>query len=205
MKRREAITGMIGGGLGALTPSALHAERPVHGHPAGPAAVDPARPAAEAGSWAPAFLSAHQSATLEAVAEHLVPRSTEAGVHRFVDKLLAIETQATQRRFLESLSAFEATSLQQSGKPFLALSAAERDAVLDTLSARPAPPPDPASQAPGSPLRGAEPLPVSHFTNVKTWVSRAFYSSEIGMRELGWTGNSFFGAFPGCTHPGGHD
>ena len=33
----------------------------------------------------------------------------------------------------------------------------------------------------------------------------AYYSSEIGMRELGWTENRFFASFPGCTHPGGHE
>lgn len=30
------------------------------------------------------------------------------------------------------------------------------------------------------------------------------YSSEIGMREPGWTDNPFHAEFPGCTHPDGH-
>jgi hypothetical protein len=201
MDRRKAITGMIGGGLGALAPSRLLAEHPVHRHLANTAAVDAARQAAEATDWTPLFLSAHQSATLEAVAERIVPGSTKARVNRFVDKLLAIETRDTQKRFLESLSAFEAVALQQSGRPFRALDPAAQDAVLETLSTRKAAAPAPPAAPSGRPA--AQPVP--DFNNMKTWVSGAYYSSEIGMRELGWTGNSFFGAFPGCTHPDGHD
>ncbi len=197
MNRRKAIAGMIGGGLGALAPGRLSAEHPVHRHLADTAAIDAARKAAEAADWTPVFLSAHQSATLEAVAERIVPGSTKARVNRFVDKLLGVETRETQRKFLEALSSFDAVALLQSGKPFLRLPATQQDAVLETLSTRPAPAQDSAAK-PG-------PDPASHFKNVKTWVSGAYYSSEIGMRELGWTGNSFFAAFPGCTHPGGHD
>lgn len=42
------------------------------------------------------------------------------------------------------------------------------------------------------------------FEHLKGWIVGAYYSSEIGMRELGWTGNVFFASFPGCEHPGGH-
>jgi hypothetical protein len=35
-------------------------------------------------------------------------------------------------------------------------------------------------------------------------VSGAYYSSEIGMQELGWTGQMFFDKLPGCDHPDGH-
>jgi hypothetical protein len=191
--RRTAIASMIGGGLGALAPSALGAEHPVHRHLANPAAVDAARETAAATDWTPAFLSAHQSETLEAVAERVVPGSTAARVNRFVDKLLALEPREKQRQFLESLSAFEGESLRQFSRPFLRLTVPERDAVLAALATRPAP------QASGA---GTDPAP---FDNLKGWVSGAYYSSEIGMRELGWTGNVFFMGFPGCTHPDGHD
>ena len=43
-----------------------------------------------------------------------------------------------------------------------------------------------------------------HFDLLKGWIAGAYYSSEIGMRELGWTGNVVFAEFPGCQHPGGH-
>jgi hypothetical protein len=32
----------------------------------------------------------------------------------------------------------------------------------------------------------------------------AYYSSEVGMKELGWTDENYFAGFPGCEHAGGH-
>jgi hypothetical protein len=43
-----------------------------------------------------------------------------------------------------------------------------------------------------------------HFENLKGWISGAYYSSEVGMRELGWTGDRVFASFPGCEHTEGH-
>jgi hypothetical protein len=43
-----------------------------------------------------------------------------------------------------------------------------------------------------------------HFELLKGWISGAYYSSEIGMRELGWTGQVMFAEFPGCPHPEKH-
>jgi hypothetical protein len=43
-----------------------------------------------------------------------------------------------------------------------------------------------------------------HFENIKGWVSGAFYSSEFGMKELGWTGQVAWDGLPGCTNPDGH-
>jgi hypothetical protein len=40
-----------------------------------------------------------------------------------------------------------------------------------------------------------------HFDHLKGWIASAYYSSEIGLKELGYTGQMFFQAFPDCTHP----
>jgi len=39
-----------------------------------------------------------------------------------------------------------------------------------------------------------------HLRNLKGWISGAYYTSEQGLKELGWTGNMAFDSFPGCTH-----
>jgi hypothetical protein len=39
-----------------------------------------------------------------------------------------------------------------------------------------------------------------HFDTLKGWISGAYYSSEAGMRELGWTGTVMHEKFPGCEH-----
>ena len=41
----------------------------------------------------------------------------------------------------------------------------------------------------------------AHFENLKSWISRAYYNSEIGMKELGWSGNVFHDDLEGCPHP----
>lgn len=46
--------------------------------------------------------------------------------------------------------------------------------------------------------------PHAPFKEIKGWVVGAYYSSEIGMRELGWTGNMFHTEFPGCRHAERH-
>jgi hypothetical protein len=73
------------------------------------------------------------------------------------------------------------------GKPWIAITASEQDALLHDASTADA----------SSPIR-------THFENLKEWIVGGYYSSEIGMRELGWTGNVVHPAFPGCTHPDGH-
>jgi hypothetical protein len=51
---------------------------------------------------------------------------------------------------------------------------------------------------------GRNPTLRDHFENIKTWVRGAYYSSELGMRELGWTGRVFYEKMPACQHPDGH-
>jgi hypothetical protein len=62
------------------------------------------------------------------------------------------------------------------------------------------------SDAKPSPAKSvaSEPTPYDHFQNLKTWIVGAYYSSEFGMRELGWTGMLFFENYPGCQHLDGH-
>jgi len=38
-----------------------------------------------------------------------------------------------------------------------------------------------------------------HFDNLKGWVSKAYYSSEIGLRELGWSDSYFYDSLPECN------
>ena len=61
--------------------------------------------------------------------------------------------------------------------------------------------PSNSSNVPGGPIRVTL---RDHFDNLKGWISGAYYSSEVGMRELGWTGQVMFESFPGCEHPDGH-
>jgi len=142
--------------------------------------------------FTPAFLDKHQFATLELLAEQLIPRSTEARVAPFLDSLLSVSTSENQRRFLNSLGGFEQFAVQRHQTAWKALTAAQRHALLTE-----------ASTAAAS--DGAVSI-RDHFNDMRSWVSGAYYSSEIGMRELGWTGQMVFTRLPGCEHTDGqHD
>ena len=69
--------------------------------------------------------------------------------------------------------------------------------AMDPSAARTGAPPAPGSDDSPPNLR-------DHFENLKGWVSGAFYSSEFGMKELGWTGQVMRESYPGCEHTDGH-
>lgn len=188
MRRREALQTLLGGvGAGLALPSLAEAQHPVHQHLASPAVVEQAQQKAAVAGYTPEFLDAHQLKTLEALAETIVPGSTPARVAPFLDQLLAVEAADNQRAFLGALGAFDMAAIAKHGKAWVAISAQEQDALLREASIA-----DPKSAMGG------------HFQNLKDWIAGGYYSSEPGMRELGWTGNMFFQELPGCTHPGGH-
>jgi hypothetical protein len=186
--RREALQALLGGvGAGFALTSIVEAQHPVHEHLASPASVEHAQQKAAVAEYTPEFLDKYQLKTLEVLAEAIVPGSTAARVAPFLDQLLAVDSAQSQRQFLGALGAFDMAAIAQHGKGWNALSASEQDALLRGASTADA----------KSVMRG-------HFQNLKGWIVGAYYSSEPGMRELGWTGNMFFAELPGCTHPGGH-
>jgi hypothetical protein len=149
--------------------------------------------------WQPVFLNAQQNETLIALAERIVPGSTKAQVNRFLDLLLSVDQREHQEKFAESLAAFDAEARKQFGEGFPSLSDQQKDSLLTKAAAGPANVhgSDPHAVERQSPLH-------KHFENLKGWVSGAYYSSEMGMRELGWTGDYAYETFPGCEHPDGH-
>ena len=187
--RRAVLQTLLGGvGAGLAVPALGEAQHPVHQHLDNAAGVAQAQKKAAAAAYKPEFLDAHQMKTLEVLAEAIVPGSTAARVAPFLDQLLAVESAQSRRAFLGALGAFDMAAIERHGTPWTSITAPQRDAVLqDASGAEPA----------GSTLQAA-------FRNLKGWIAGAYYSSEPGMRELGWTGNVFHQELPGCTHPGGH-
>ena len=185
--RRTVLQTLLGGvGAGLAAPAIADAQHPVHQHLASAAGVEQAQKKAAAAAYTPEFLDAHQMATLASLAERIVPGSTTARVAPFLDQLLAVESSQTQRNFLGALGAFDMAAISKHGKAWKAITAAQQDALLQEASGEGA-----------SALKGP-------FQNLKGWIAGAYYSSEPGMKELGWTGNVFHAELPGCTHAGGH-
>jgi hypothetical protein len=197
LARRDVIRALVGGIGAGMTLPAVAESHPMHRHLSDASALTEADAAATAKNWKPAFLDAHQSETLASLGEQIVPGATATGAHRFVDLLLSVDTPDSQRRFLTALGAIDGAAIERYRRPWKALTAAQQVELL-TAASTAAPGEKDASGA------AAQPTIRDHFDNLKGWISGAYYSSEAGMRELGFTGNVFHASFPGCPHPGGH-
>jgi hypothetical protein len=190
---------------------AIAAGHPIFRHLSDDASVAETQAKAAAPGWKPEFLDQHQFETLQSLAEHIIPGAARARTSEFIDQLLVVDSQDDQRSFLSALGAFDGQARQRAGGPWKQLTESQQSAILS----------DASTMAPGTPpekpwTRG-EPIllpsvstdPASttlrdHFDLLKGWIAGAYYSSEIGMRELGWTGRGVFESFPGCEHPDGH-
>lgn len=197
---RRLLTGMSAGAAFPLAVSShpifelLKSEALLHNE----AVIDRAEQLGQA-NWKPTFLTAQQNKILTALAESIVPDSTRARVSRFIDLLLSVDKPENQRKFLESLAALDAEVQRQFKKGFPALNKEQKNAFLTGASTKPKNPEVPKAEA-----EKKQSILYPHFENLKGWISGAYYSSEVGMRELGWTGDYAFAAFPGCAHPEGH-
>lgn len=188
MPRRAALQVLLSGAAAFALPTAIDAQHPIHQHLSNPEAIEQAQQRAAATAATPLFLDEHQWKTLEVLAEAIVPGSTGARVGPFIDQLLAVDSGASQRAFVGALGGFDMIAINRHGTVWIGITAPQQDALLREAS---------TADAETSALRG-------HFQHLKDWIAGAYYSSETGMRELGWDGNVFHPQLPGCTHPGGH-
>ena len=195
LTRREMVQRLLAG-AGATWPL-VAASHPIYAHLANGAIFEEAEKLGAA-DWKPLFLNAQQDQTLAALAEAIVPGSQNTQANRFIDLLLSVDTAGHKKSFLEALAAFEAESQKRFGKRFPSLSAGEQNSVLTDASSQPE-----KKESSGGNIETNPGLRES-FQNLKGWISGAYYSSEAGMRELGWTADRVFDRFPGCEHPEGH-
>jgi len=179
LTRREVVEKLLAGMAAGVAWPLIASSHPIHQHVKnGGAALDRADAAQKAVDWKPLFLNSQQNETLVALSESIVPGSAQAHVNRFIDLLLSVDSTENQQKFAGSLAVIEGEAQKRFGRGFHQLTANEKDELLTRLS--------------------AESAQRKHFDDVKEWVTLAYYSSEDGMRELGWTENRAFRVFPGC-------
>lgn len=207
VERRAVLRGLASGLAGTVIASNATASAAAEGLPAD---AQPAAPPAPAGSVG--LLDDHQRRTLANLADMLVPGAVAAGVVDLVDRVLAVESVARRREFLNALGAFEREARDAHGARWIDLDEPARIAILQRAAtgaeSRPLPPPWRA----GEPLvfESTDPPPPAtlrdHFTRLRAIVANAYYSTEQGMRELGWQGRIGWTELPGCEHPDpGHE
>jgi len=190
ISRREIAKMLLAAAPALALPAGISAH-PIWQHLANHEVLDAADAQLDSANWKPLFLTAAQEQSLRALAEIVVPGSTQAHVSRFIDLLLSVDRTVAQQKFLGSLTTFDEEATKQFGKTFGRLDQSQAIELVTRFA-----------NAPRS--GGLEAILRGHLEDLKEWISGAYYSSEIGMRELGWTPDRVFATFPVCSHPDGH-
>jgi gluconate 2-dehydrogenase gamma chain len=142
-----------------------------------------ARAQAAAGTkpYAPRFLTAHEYATVAALGDLIIPRdgrsgsASDAGAPEFIDYIIA-EQPDRQTAMRGGLRWLDTECLARSARAFVACSDAERRNVLDDIA---------------WPRKARPELShgVQFFNTLRDLVATAFWSSKIGVADLGYMGN----------------
>jgi gluconate 2-dehydrogenase gamma chain len=151
----------------------------------------------ESPDWKPLFFTDHQNQTVIALSDLVIPATDTPGakaalVNRFLDLLLSVEKSETQREFVAALAYLDGASLERYNAAFVHLPHGQQIEIL-MLHAYPH-----TQQTWGEGI--AEFPGHRHFENLKQWIAGAYYSSPIGLKELGWDGTFPHGVFSGCQH-----
>jgi hypothetical protein len=180
-------------------------------------------PRATATGWTPRALSADQGELVATIAEQILPETDtpgarSAGVHQFIDTMLAeYYSPAERARFLEGLDDVDARARKATGKRYLQSTKAEQHAVLMALdreaySHTPTRVATPESQQgatenaaaaqrrpdSGSAVAAPAQRPVPFFRTMKEITLLGYYTSQPGAtREL--QHNPVPGRFEGCV------
>ena len=212
MKRREMLrAGVLGGAAAALTPALAGAKS---GGAAGlqgagdeKSELTPAQRGVDASkelnvaNWKPVFLDEHQNETLIILSDLIIPATDtpgakEALVNRYIDLVMAAETHENQKSFLGNLAYIDGESMRIYKNTFRYLSREDQDDLLHTMAY-----PMSGSTWTGE-AAGADPG-FTNFEQLKTHIGVAYYTSQIGMKELGRDENFTHGVYQGCDHAEG--
>ena len=208
MKRREMLrASVLAGAAAALRPALTNAQSAAQSA-AQPSELTPAQSGVDASKefegpgWKPLFLDEHQNETLIVLSDLIIPATDtpgakEALVNRYIDLVLAAETPETQRAFLNSLGYLDGESMKRFKAAFVYLSRDDQDLLLHAL-AYPRNASNWTGEADANPDKGH-----AHFEALKDRIMTAYYSSQIGEKELGWDGAFAHGPYQGCEHPEG--
>ena len=139
------------------------------------------------------FFNKHQYATITELASLIIPTdetpgAREAKVNEYIDLIVGESAFEVQKVFLEGLAWLDKTSKDRHKKNFVDLSNAQQVGLLTEISKIKNPTPHEATQE-------------KFFKAIKDMTIDGFYTSKIGIEELGYVGNTVLDEFPGCTHP----
>jgi hypothetical protein len=145
-----------------------------------------------AAAYVPKFFEPHQYKTLQAVCEAILPADAdsggaiEAGAPEFID-LLTSENTDYQKQLSGFFKWLDSTCTTRYGKAWLDCTPAQQKEILDLV-------------AYWKSAEHDETLidPVESFSFLRNFTADGFFTSKIGIKYLGYKGNTFLTEFPGC-------
>jgi hypothetical protein len=145
--------------------------------------------------YKPKFFPSHQYQTLSALCDAIIPAddhsggAMQAGVPEFID-LLTSENKDYQTDLGGGLMWLDGICDDRYGHTYFEATPAQKTEILDLIAFQKNAIEDPT-------LR----LGVEFFAFLRRLTSDGFYTSEIGIADLQYIGNTFLKEFPGCPTP----
>jgi hypothetical protein len=147
---------------------------------------------AVAKAYAPKFFSAHDYKTLQALCQTIIPADTdsggaiEAGAPEFID-LLTSENPDYQRILGGGLLWLDSECSDRYEKAYIDCSQEQQKEILDLIAYK--------KNAVANPALNTG---VEFFSFLRNMTADGFFTSEIGIKYLGYIGSAFLKEFPGC-------
>jgi len=139
------------------------------------------------GSTRPSFLTSTITRPCRRCARRFFPRTrTQAARAEFID-LLTSESEGYQATLGPGLKWLDATCTSRYGKAWLDCTAHQQAEVLDLIAYR-------KNAAQDESLLPA----VEFFSLLRNLTADAFFTSKVGIKYLGYKGNTYLPDFPGC-------
>jgi Gluconate 2-dehydrogenase subunit 3 len=154
--------------------------------------VQAEKAAAPGQAYKPKFFSAHQYQMLQTLCQAIIPPdgksggAIEAGAPEFID-LLTNENSDYQLRLGGGIMWLDGICGDRYGKVFLDCAPDRQKQILDLIAYRKNAKADPRlSQG------------IEFFSFLRNLTADGYFTSEIGIKDLGYIGNSYLRDFPGC-------
>ena len=141
-------------------------------------------------AFKPKFFTAREYAMVRVLVDTIIPKdarsgsATDAGVPEFMDFMM-VDQPRSQTAMRGGLAAIDRLCEERFDKRFLACSAQERRAVLDDIAF-------PAKATP------ATSQVVAFFSSFRDLTASGFWTSKMGVDDLGYDGNTFVAQWKGC-------
>ncbi len=154
--------------------------------------IEAERADSQSANYAAKFFDAHQYKTLQSLCETILPADAdsggaiEAGAPEFID-LLTSENTEYQAKLAGGLKWLDSTCTARHGNAYIDCTPQQQKEILDLIAYRKNADQDESLSE-----------PVEFFSFLRNFTADGFFTSKIGIKYLGYVGNTYLAAFPGC-------